>query len=116
MAPPVYVKVEEEGVASLVGRLVDDTRTVVSTEVALYRAKAAERVAAYKSAAIFFGAAGVLALAALIALLVGLILSLATLIGPLGATAVVVIAVFAIAGVLALIGRGKLKPATERTS
>lgn len=116
MAPPVYVKVEEESVASLVGRLIDDSRTLVSAEVALYRAKAGERAAAYKTAAIFFGAAGVLALAGLIALLVGLIMSLATLIGPLGATAVVVIAVFAIAGVLALVGRGKLKPVdTGRT-
>ena len=62
----------EAGVTTLIGRLVDDSRTLVSAEVALYKAKASERIAAYKSAVVFFAAAGVLALAALIALLVGL--------------------------------------------
>lgn len=105
---PVAVRLSDESVPELVGRLVDDTRGVVAAEVELYKAKAAERVSAYKSAAIFFGAAGVLALAALIALLVGLIMTLATLIGPGFATVVVVFAVLAIAAVLGLIGRGKL--------
>lgn len=115
MNPPRHVHIEhkEEGVASLVGRLVDDSRVLVSAEIALYKAKAAERVAAYKSAGIFFVAAGVLALAALIALLVGLILSLATLIGPLGATAVVVGVVLLIAAVLGIVGKGKLAPAEK---
>lgn len=98
----------DPGVAALVGRLVDDSRTLVSAEIALYKARAGERVSAYKSAALFFAIAGVLALCALIALLVGLILSLATLVGPLGATAIVVGAVLAIATVLAFIGRGRL--------
>lgn len=98
----------EAGVTTLIGRLVDDSRTLVSAEVALYKAKASERVAAYKSAVVFFAAAGVLALAALIALLVGLILSLATLIGPLGATGVVIGGVLLIALVLALVGKGRL--------
>jgi len=95
-------------VTTLIGRLVDDSRTLVSAEVALYKAKASERVAAYKSAVVFFAAAGVLALAALIALLVGLILSLATLIGPLGATGVVIGSVLLIALVLALVGKRRL--------
>lgn len=99
----------------LVGRLVDDSRVLVSAEIALYKAKAGERVSAYKSAAVFFAAAGVLALAALVALLVGLILSLQTLIGPLGATAVVVVAVLVIAGVLGIIGKGRLAPAGGTT-
>lgn len=102
---------EEPGVANLVGRLVDDSRTLVSAEIALYKAKAGERVSAYKSAVIFFAAAAVLALSALIALLVGLILSLATVIGPLAATAVVVVAVFVIAAILGVIGKNKLAPA-----
>ncbi|SFP63654.1 phage holin family protein [Sphingomonas rubra] len=96
------------GVATLVGRLVDDSRALVSAEVALYKARAGERVAAYKAAAIFFVSAGVLALCAFIALLVGLILSLATLIGPLGATAIVTGVVFLTAAILAVVGRGKL--------
>ena len=115
MTPPrsVHVSAPEEGVASLVGRLVDDSRVLVSAEVALYKAKANERIAAYKSAAIFFAAAGVLALAALIALLVGLIMSLATLIGPLGATAVVVGVVLAVAAILGVVGKNKLAPAGQ---
>jgi hypothetical protein len=108
---PTAIHLSDESVPELVGRLVDDTRGVVSAEVELYKAKLGERVAAYKAAVIFFAAAGVLALAGLIALLVGLILTLASLIGPGLATLVVVGAVFALAAVLALIGRGKLAPA-----
>ena len=51
-----------------------------------------------------------LALAALVALLVGLIMSLATLIGPGWATAAVVGSVLAICAVLAVIGKGRLAP------
>ena len=109
--------VEEEGVATLVGRLVDDGRAVVSAEVALYRARLGERVSAYKAAAIFFVAAGVLALAAVIALLVGLIVSLATLMNPFAATAIVVGVVLVVAGVLAVVGKGKLsQPVLPGTS
>lgn len=106
VAPPSAA--QEPGVASLVGRLVDDSRNLVSAEVALYKAKAGERYAAYKSAAIYFAIAGVLALAALIALLVGLIMSVATLVGPLAATAIVVGVVLVIAAVLGVVGKGKL--------
>lgn len=105
---PLAVQLSDESVPELVGRLLDDTRGLVSAEVELQKAKLGERVSAYKAAAIFFVAAGVLGLAALIALLVGLIMTLATLIGPGFATAAVVIAVLTIAAVLALVGRGKL--------
>lgn len=98
----------EPGVATLVGRLVDDSRSLVSAELALYKARAGERVAAYKSAIVFFAAAGILALAALVALLVGLILSLATIIGPLGATVVVAGVVLVSAAILAVVGKGRL--------
>ncbi len=100
---------EGETLTRLVGRLVDDSRNLVGAEIALYKARGLERVSRYKSAAIFFVAAGVLALAGLIALLVGLILSLATLIGPLGATAVVVVVVLVVAGILAMIGKSRMK-------
>lgn len=105
---PVAVKLSDESVPELVGRLVDDTRGLVSAEFELQKAKLGERVSAYKAAAIFFGVAAVLGLAALIALLVGLIMTLATLIGPGFATAVVVIGVLTAAAVLAMVGRGKL--------
>ncbi len=100
---------EGETLTTLVGRLVDDSRNLVGAEIALYKARGLERASRYKSAAIFFVAAGVLALAGLIALLVGLILSLATLIGPLGATAVVVVVVLVVAGILAMIGKSRMK-------
>lgn len=96
--------------SGLVGRLVEDSRALAGAEIELYKAKAAERIAAYKGAVVLFAAAGVLALAALVALLVGLILALATLIGPGLATAAVTVAVLAVAGVLAMIGKGRLKP------
>lgn len=100
----------DESIPALVARLVDETRALAGAEIALYKAKLGERVAAYKGAVIFFVAAGVLALAAVIALLVGLILSLSTLIGPGLATLAVVVGVLAVAGVLALVGSRRLKP------
>jgi hypothetical protein len=104
----------EPTVAALATQLIDDSRELVSAEVALHKARLAERLVAYRGAAIFFAAAGVLALAALIALLVGLILSLATLIGPGWATAAVIGGTLLIAGVLAMIGKGRLaKPVLQ---
>ena len=106
--PPVVVG---EGISTLVHRAVADAKELATAEIALVKAKASERISAFARAAIFFGAAGVLALSAVVALLVGLILSLATLIGPLGATGVVVVVTLIVAGILAMIGKGKLAPA-----
>lgn len=107
---PVAVKLSDEGVPELVGRLVEDTRGLVTAELELYKSKIAERVSAYKAAAVLFAVAGVLGLVGLIALLVGLIMTLATLIGPGLATLVVVGVVLAAAAVLGLLGRTKLAP------
>ena len=101
---------DEPSLAALAGQAVEEGRALVGAEIALVKAKVSERVGAYRSAIVFFAVAGVLALAALVALLVGLILSLATLIGPGLAPAAVVLVVLAIAGVLALIGKGRLAP------
>jgi uncharacterized membrane protein len=99
---------EDEGLGALVGRAVEETRGLVGAEIELYKARFGERAAAYKSAIVFFAIAGVLALAALIALLVGLILTIATLVGPGFATAIVVGVVLLIAGVLGFVGTRKL--------
>lgn len=112
--PEPTVPVVDEGVATLVHRAVADARELAQAELALVKAKANERISAFTSAAIFFGIAAVLALSAVTALLVGLILSLATLIGPLGATGAVVAATLIVAGALALIGKGKLAPPKEQ--
>ena len=107
---------ENEKLSTLVVGLVEDTRGLAKAELALTKARIGERVAAYKTAAIFFVVAGGLALAALIALLVGLIISLATLIGPGLATAAVVIAVLVIAAVLGIVGKGKLAKPTPQSA
>jgi hypothetical protein len=99
---------EQPGVTTLVGRLVDESRTLVSAEVALYKAKAGERVSAYKSAIVFFAIAGVLGLAALVALLVGLIMALATVLHPIWATLIVVGVVLLLAAILGIVGKGRL--------
>lgn len=113
MLPSATEPLDHPSVGTLASQLVADARDYAQAEVGVAKAKALEKVARYKNAGVFFAAAGVLALAALIALLVGLILTLATLVGPGGATAIVVGATFALAGVLAMLGKGKLKPAPE---
>lgn len=99
---------DEHGIAALVGRVTADAREVASAEIALAKARVGDTVSRYRNAAIYFAAAAVLALAALPALLVGLILTLATLIGPGWSTLAVIGVVLVIAAVLAVIGKGKL--------
>ena len=103
---------EQDGVATLVSRLTGDAREVASAEIALAKAKVGDTVTRYRTAIVFFAVAGVLALAALIALLVGLIVTVATLVGPGFATLIVVGVVLAIAAVLGLLGKGRLSPRT----
>lgn len=117
MSDPVIPAFDgEESLTSIVGRLAGETQALATAQVAVYKAKFGETASAYKSAAMFFAVAGVLALAALIALLVGAILTVATLVGPGWATAIVVVAVLALAGVLAMIGKSKLQTKSEPVS
>ena len=99
---------EELALPQLVAQAVADAKDVARAEVALYKARALERVGAYQGAIVFFAIAAILALEAIGALLVGLILTIATLVGPGWATLIVVGVVFAAAGVLAFIGKGRL--------
>ncbi len=114
--PLTFTADEDESIASIVGRLATETKSLATAEVAVYKAKFGETASAYKSAAMFFAVAGVLALAALIALLVGAILTVATLVGPGWATAIVVVAVLAVAAILAMIGKSKLQTKSEPVS
>ena len=107
---------EDESLSSIVGRLATETKSLATAEVAVYKAKFGETASAYKSAAMFFAVAGTLALAALIALLVGAILTLATLVGPGWATAIVVVVVLALAGILAMVGKSNLQANSEPVS
>ena len=99
---------EAAGIGQLVSQLAGDAREMAQAEVALVKARASFAVTRYKWAAVYFVVAGVLALTAFIALLVGLIMSLATLIGPGLATLTVVGVVFVLAGILALLGKKQL--------
>ena len=114
--PLTFATADDESLVSIVGRLATETKSLATAEVAVYKAKFGETANAYKSAAMFFAVAGVLALAALIALLVGAILTLATLVGPGWATAIVVVVVLALAGILAMIGKSKLQTKSEPVS
>jgi len=87
-------------IGQLFSQLVDDGKRYARAEVELYKAKAADKAEPVKWAAIYGGAALTLALSAVTALLVGLILALETLVGPLAATLIVVLATLAVAGLL----------------
>jgi hypothetical protein len=98
-------------IGQLFSQLVDDGKRYARAEVELYKAKAADKAEPVKWAAIYGGAAVTLALSAVTALLVGLILALETLVGPLGATLIVVLVTLAVAGVLGWMAYSKVKEA-----
>jgi hypothetical protein len=98
-------------IGQLFSQLVDDGKRYARAEVELYKAKAADKAEPVKWAAIYGGAALTLALSAVTALLVGLILALETLVGPLGATLIVVLVTLAIAGILGWMAYNKVKEA-----
>lgn len=87
-------------IGQLFSQLVDDGKRYARAEVALYKAKAADRVLPLKPAAIFAAIGVVLTLSTVTALLVGLILALTPALGPLGATAAVTVAALALAALL----------------
>lgn len=99
---------QDRSITHLVSRLTSDARDVATAEIALAKAKAGQAIGRYKRATIYFAVAGVLALSALIALLVGLILTLATVIGPGWATLAVIGVILVIAGLIAMAGRSQL--------
>jgi hypothetical protein len=94
---------DDESVGTLITRVIADGRAYAAAELAYWRTFALDRLSDGVSAAIFGGAALVLSLAAIIALLVGLIMTLAPLVGPGFATLIVVVVTCGIAGVLALL-------------
>jgi len=89
----VHETVEEEDDRSLLEdlqALYENGKTYVSAELTFQKTRASFAGEKLKSVAIMGAGAALLGLLALIGLTVGAILSLATLIGPLGATLVVV--------------------------
>jgi hypothetical protein len=87
----------DESIGDLFGRLVDDGRAYAKAELGLYREIALHRAGRARAGLIALIAGAVLLLSSLTALILGLVLGLATLIGPL-------LAGIAIAAALALGG------------
>ena len=97
MAEP---QTEEESIGELLGRLVEDGKGFARAELGYYRTLATGKL---RAAGLGLGlgvAALVLAGSAVTALLVGLILALATLVGPGWSTAIVIVGALALAGLL----------------
>lgn len=83
----------DSSIGDLFGQLVDDGRTLVRTEVDLYKQIALYRAGKAKTGIAALVAGGLLAYAGLIAALVGLVMGLAHLVGPvLGGLIVLAIA------------------------
>lgn len=98
----------DEGVRATISRLVADGRAYAEAEAEKQKLRATIVVGGVRDTLIFGVVALVLALAAVIALLVGLILTLTPLIGPLGATATVVIITFLIVGLCLLLAKKRI--------
>ncbi len=95
---------QKAGIGTLLGRLVEDGKAYAHAEIGYVRALAGERLRAAKSGLVFLIAGLVLLHGALIALFVGLVLSLATLIGPFWSMLVVVLVAGIAGGILAKVG------------
>jgi hypothetical protein len=94
----------DESIGDLFGRLIDDGRAYARAEVDVYREIARHRAGKAKSGLIALAVGAVLLLSSLPALILGLVLGLATLIGPL--LAGIAIAAAMAAGGYLLVRRG----------
>ena len=104
---------EQESIPTLVGRLIDDGEEFVRAELKLYRARLFSRLDTTRNAIILALVALFLAQAVIVAALVGMLIVLRPLLGPGGATAVVVAGGLALAALLAWLGWRQLLKATE---
>lgn len=103
--PPVA----EEGIGTVVGRVVEDAKAYAAAEVTLWKTAASTR-GSQAGIAIGLGVGAVaIALSAVTALLVGAILSLRPLMGPAWATLLVVVMALVIAGLLGRAAAARLK-------
>lgn len=98
----------ETGISGLIGQLAGDAREVAAAEIGVLKARALERAARYRGAALFFGMAATLMFGGLVALLVGLILTLSPRTGPGIATLIVVGVVSVAAIILGFLGKSRL--------
>ncbi len=106
-----FGRTDHDGVGATIVQVTEDAKAYAAAQVALYQAMATARWRIAQTGLIFGGVAAVLALAAVITLLVGLVLALATLVGPLLATVIVVGLTLALAGALGWLAAGRLSAA-----
>ncbi|HWH16917.1 MAG TPA: phage holin family protein [Allosphingosinicella sp.] len=98
----------DSSIGELFGQLVDDGRTLVRSEVGLYKQIALYRAGKAKNGAIALVAGGLLAYAGLIAALVGLVIGLTDLVGGVAAGLIVLAVTGLIAFLLVRYGAGKM--------
>jgi hypothetical protein len=99
----------ERPVGELVHELIEDGKAYARAEIGLAKAIAAAKGKALALPAGLFGAAFIFALAAITALAVGVVMALATLIGPLAAGLVGMLIFLAIGGGLGWYGYQRLR-------
>ena len=90
----------QESIGALLSRLVEDGKSFARAEIGYYRTFALAKLGEATGGLVLGLVALVLVLSAVTALLVGLILTLATLVGPGFATLIVIAATLVIAGLL----------------
>ena len=99
----------DDGIVSLLSRVVSDAEQVARAEIDLQKAKLFAKVAAAKAGVVMILVAAVLGLLALVALVVGVLMILAPLVGPIWATVIVVGLLVVLAGIFAMIAIGRFK-------
>lgn len=99
----------DESIGTLLGRLADDGRAFVRAEIGVYKAIAKRRAARARNGLIALAIGAVLLITSITALLFGLVLWLATLVGPLLAGLIVAAALILTGLILVRIGISGLK-------
>ncbi|WP_395612006.1 phage holin family protein [Allosphingosinicella sp.] len=100
---------KDESIGELLGRLAEDGRAYVKAGVGVYRAIAARRMKRARNGLIALAIGIVLMICSVTAMLLGLVLWLATLIGPLWAGLAVAAALLLTGFLLVRVGIGGLK-------
>lgn len=99
----------DESIGTLLGRLADDGKAFVRAEIGVYKAIAKRRAARARNGLIALAIGAVLLISSITALLFGLVLWLATLVGPLLAGLIVAAALILTGFILIRIGISGLK-------
>lgn len=101
----------ERSFGELASQLVDDAKAYARAEVDLVKAVASDKTRSIKLAAIYFGAALLVAISAMAALAVAIVVGLASLMSPVLAGLVAFVLIAAVAALLAWAGAARLKDA-----